>query len=661
MGSLLAASTLASTAAEPVPVGLEKIDHVIVIMQENHSFDHYFGTYPGANGLPTDGTGHFTSCLPDPYLGDCMEPYHSPVDGGIGGDHGNTAAIEDINGGAMDGFLTRGRNSFQGGEHTCELGQAETCVVDSDVMSYKDAREIPNYWRYADAFTLADNAFEYIPSWSLISHLYMVSEWAADCASHDPLSCQDTVETVFHGSELDMCAAGVEEECPNISWTDMTQLLYEQEVSWGYYVNPGEHPDCNEGTDSPDCVFGTQNSETPSIWNPLPFFDTVEANGQLDNIQDAWHFFDQAAAGTLPAVSWIVPNERFGEHPTPEGGQRNSDGQRWVTALINSVMSGPDWDSTAIFVTWDDWGGFYDHVAVPESAGIRVPLLVISPYAKPGFVDHSSYGLDAVNRLIQDRFLGGDRLDPATLARPDSRPVVNELRPFVGDLLNAFDFNQAPLPPLILPLYPMPGAPSCIDGIVCDQYYVTGMTSLTDRVLAQGASGQKITVKGSHFVPGTVATFTTRTGDAHGSVDVIATQLVNSRTLSLTVNVQPSADVNTHNLILTAPDGSVARCNGCLIVVDGPEITSITPDTLTQGVQTSVTIRGTGFTKTSTVTAGGRVVVVDQQYINRTKMRVTLKAPFTQAPTTGLRVTVRNARAGYFGADACNCMTVVAG
>jgi phospholipase C len=121
-------------------------------------------------------------------------------------------------------------------------------------------------------------------------------------------------------------------------------------------------------------------------------------------------------------------------------------------------MEGPDWNSTAIFLAWDDWGGFYDHVVPPKvdqnGYGIRVPGLVISPYAKKGYIDHQTLSFDAYLKFIEDDFLNGARLDPATDTRPDSRPSVRENAPVLGDLANDFDFNQSPRAPLILRPYP---------------------------------------------------------------------------------------------------------------------------------------------------------------------------------------------------------------
>src|SRR5262249_13806770 len=121
-------------------------------------------------------------------------------------------------------------------------------------------------------------------------------------------------------------------------------------------------------------------------------------------------------------------------------------------------MQGPDWDSTAIFLSWDDWGGFYDHVVPPtvdqNGYGLRVPAIVISPFAKRGYVDHQTLSFDAYVKFVEDDFLGGQRIDPATDGRSDPRPDVRENQPILGNLANDFDFTQAPRPPVVLPVRP---------------------------------------------------------------------------------------------------------------------------------------------------------------------------------------------------------------
>jgi len=159
-------------------------------------------------------------------------------------------------------------------------------------------------------------------------------------------------------------------------------------------------------------------------------------------------------------VSWIDPNGKVSEHPPA----LVSAGQTYVTGLINAIMRSPDWSSTAIFLSWDDWGGFYDHVLPPvvdqNGYGLRVPGIVISPYARSGYIDHQVLSHDAYNKFIEDDFLGGQRLNPATDGRPDPRPGVREANPLLGDLTADFNFNQQPTPPMILPVHPAPGPAS---------------------------------------------------------------------------------------------------------------------------------------------------------------------------------------------------------
>jgi phospholipase C len=126
--------------------------------------------------------------------------------------------------------------------------------------------------------------------------------------------------------------------------------------------------------------------------------------------------------------------------------------------LINTIMQSPDWASTAIFLSWDDWGGFYDHVVPPAADrngyGLRVPGLVISPYARRGYVDHQTLSFDAYNKFIEADFLGGRRLDPRTDGRPDPRPDVREALPLLGNLVSDFNFSQPARRPMILPVCP---------------------------------------------------------------------------------------------------------------------------------------------------------------------------------------------------------------
>jgi phospholipase C len=439
--------------------GLQKIKHVVVIMQENRSYDEYFGLYPGGNGLPRQD-GQFTVCAPDPANGGCVKPYHDPTDKNGGGPHGSASATADIDGGRMDGFV----GQAEGGRKGCAESVDPNCTnsVKTDVMGYKDARDIPNYWAYASNFVLQDNMFEPNASWSFPEHLYLVSEWSAKCSTlNDPMSCTGNIDAP--GSPIGASVGkinGDDQAARNFAWTDLTYLLYKNHVSWKYYVAEGSQPDCED--DAATCPLKQQRVGTPDIWNPLPGFTDVRQDGQLADVQTIDHFYSDVKAGSLPAVSWIVPNGAVSEHPPG----LVSAGQAYVTTLVNSIMASKDWSSTAIFLSWDDWGGFYDHVTPPvvdgAGYGLRVPGIVISPYAKRGFVDHQTLSHDAYVKFIEDVFLGSSRLDPKTDGRPDSRPDVRESSPHLGDLAADFNFDQSPRPPMPLDPSPAPGPASTI-------------------------------------------------------------------------------------------------------------------------------------------------------------------------------------------------------
>jgi phospholipase C len=250
-------------------------------------------------------------------------------------------------------------------------------------------------------------------------------------------------------SDADDTAAATQP--PDYGWTDITYLLHKHHVSWRYYLNQGTEPDCANGAMT--CTSVPQNLATPEIWNPLPDFVDVHQDNQLGNIMPANQFYRDAYRGQLPAVSWVTPSGDNSEHAPG----RVSVGQDHVVRVINAIMSGKDWNSTAIFLAWDDWGGFYDHVKPPrvdgQGYGLRAPGLVISPYARKGFVDHQILSFDAYLKFIEDDFLGGGRISAAD-GRPDARPGVRENAKILGNLLADFNFNQKPRPPMLLPRIP---------------------------------------------------------------------------------------------------------------------------------------------------------------------------------------------------------------
>jgi phospholipase C len=229
----------------------------------------------------------------------------------------------------------------------------------------------------------------------------------------------------------------------------MTYLLHAQGVSWGYFDADLTQPSCSPT----GCTMKTTVQGTPIWQNPLPWFTDVQQDGQLGNISTQSAFFDAVSTGGLPAVSWVVPNRSQSGHP---GSGTNPGSEQFVVSVINAIESSPAWSSTAILLSWDDWGGEYDHVPPPAGYGLRVPGIVISPYANRGRIDHQTLSFDSYNRFIEDTFLHGQRLDPANDGRPDSRLTVRENDPQLGDLSKDFNFTQPPSAPILLATLDVP-------------------------------------------------------------------------------------------------------------------------------------------------------------------------------------------------------------
>lgn len=379
--SLLTRPAVFAEAPAPPP-GLEKIEHFVFIMQENRSFDSYFGTYPGAEGIPPG------VCVPNPAGGPCVTPYHDPNVVNQGGDHDWDNALASIDGGQMDGFIA---------------GSADK---PGDVMGWHDFHEIPNYWNYAQLYVLQDRLFESITSYSLPAHLYMLAAQSGGYIG-DGQAYPDS-----------------------FSFPEITELLGTGKIDWKYYVNSGKTPGFSDGVDT------DQDEKVFTHWNPLPAFPAVKNDpNQFGRLVNANQFYTDAKNGTLPQVSWVIPNDTQSEHP-PNSVRA---GMSYVTGLVNAVMQGPNWNSSAIFIAWDDWGGFYDHVTPPKvdkyGLGIRVPGLVISPYARQGYVDHKTYSFESWLKLVEERF-GVNSMT----ARDNN----------ANDMYDSFDFTQAPRPPVIL-------------------------------------------------------------------------------------------------------------------------------------------------------------------------------------------------------------------
>jgi phospholipase C len=442
------------------------IQHVIIIMQGNRTFDQYFGTFPGADGLPTDGKGNFITCIPltpsDLSRG-CVKPFHDTSLYQSGAPHTNEAFLDDRDNGAMDGFVEQQA-----------LAEPKSCVTNSeadphrcdgyaihDVMGFHTAAEIPNYWAYAQSYMLQDHLYEPVPGASDSSHLMMISEWSAKCPDlQNPMSCFSSLGAQARSSGQHPFA-----------WTNLPWLLDNMGVSWRYYLSEGSTPDCDDRNSTDTCDPEIQDDTVDILWNPLPGFTTFAQKvarhpAYATHVTRVDQFYQDVINQALPSVAWIVPNHAVSEHPP----YNIVDGMNYVTSLVNTIMQSPYYNNTVIFISWDDSGGFYDHEYPPIADlteegqlwgyGFRVPGLVISPYVA-GHFDHQILSFDAYNRFIEDVFLNSQRLDPTTDGRPDSRPNVPEAITTaktypgdkivrIGNLLNDFDFTEQPIPALIL-------------------------------------------------------------------------------------------------------------------------------------------------------------------------------------------------------------------
>ncbi|HEV2360416.1 MAG TPA: IPT/TIG domain-containing protein, partial [Acidimicrobiales bacterium] len=410
---------------------------------------------------------------------------------------------------------------------------------------------------------------------------------------------------------------------PSYPWTDLTYLLHADSVSWKYYVETGSEPDCEDPAEL-TCAPVIQNAATPGIWNPLPYFDDVTADNEVGNIQSTANFYSDAAAGTLPAVSWVIPSQATSEHPP----SRISDGQAYVTSLVNAVMNSPEWDTTAIFVSWDDWGGFYDHVDPPYvdtlGYGLRVPGLVISPFARTGFVDHQTLSFDAYLKFIEDDFLNGARLDPSTDGRPDSRPDVRENASTLGDLTSDFDFTQAPRVPTVLNPRPWP-APT-----IASVSQTSGSTS----------GGDTIQITGTNLdTPDTLVYF----GQDPGTVTV-----VNSTTINVVV---PPQVAGTVPLAVTTDGGASASGPTYDYVAPVPAVSSLSTNAGPASGGINVSIKGTGLYAATGISFGS-VPATSYTVVSPTLIRAV--EPAQASGQVDVTVTTAGGTSATSSADAFN-------
>jgi phospholipase C len=385
IASLALFVALAIPAAAAARTPTTPIRHIVVLMQENHSFDNYFGTYPGADG-PPPGT-----CLPrsldDPALG-CVRPRHVGGTAVLGLSSDPALFLRQYRGGRMDGFAS----AYRAGRGLGGL---------PNPLGYYDDRDLPFAWNLAGSYVLFDRFFSSARGGSAWNHMFAITgtpgNYSADAL---PAGGYRDTTTIFDRLEH----AG---------------------VTWRFYVkdydptNTIAHPALGDRA--------SQLLQVPLL--AMPRF--VHSRKLASRIGDVQEFYRDAQAGHLPAVSYIAPGG-VSEHPPG----KLIAGQTFVRTVVDELMRSPEWSSTAFVLTYDSWGGWYDHVPPPSvdryGYGFRVPALLVSPYAKHGAIDHETLDFTSILRFIEDNW----RLAP--MAARDAR---------ANSIASAFDFAAPPRPP----------------------------------------------------------------------------------------------------------------------------------------------------------------------------------------------------------------------
>ena len=372
-----------------------KIKHVVFVMLENRSFDSVFGRFPGADGaisapLPGKGT---------------VPLLHGPLYSWHDVDHDYPNAIASIDGGKMDGFAATPGADLNGDRMAFwQFGQSD----------------IPNLWSYASHFTLGDHMFSSVPAATFPNHLYSVAAQAQGIVTNPQgarggWGCDSTPGT--YNLRVDGAGKLARTAGACFSFPTFADALQRAHIPWTYYAAP--------------------ITDTGYLFSTLDAFGSIR-NTKLwtTNVLDQTGFAKDARAGYLGAFSWLTPTYLASTHPPFS----ICGGESWFVDNMNALMAGPEWASTAVFLVWDDYGGFYDHLAPPRAdtygtLGPRVPFLIVSPYAKRGYISHTTYDFSSILKTAEEI----EALPP--LATRDRA---------AHDTLDSFDFAQRSTPPLLL-------------------------------------------------------------------------------------------------------------------------------------------------------------------------------------------------------------------
>ncbi len=412
--------------------GNGKIKHVVIVMQENRSFDNLFHGFPGANTVDY-GYGHGKKYMLKSFS----------LANGWDINHQHLQFLEDYDGGKNDGF----DREISGFKPSCPFPRNHPSCWQfwgpphvSTAFSFVPRAEVGPYWTMASQYALSDRTFASNNGPSYTSHQYMIAGQAAHVIENpffptptppppNPWGCDapssQTTYLLRYGSSKPPVFSkqtGIEVlgPYPCFTYETIAGRLDSAGITWAYYA---------------PTVGGINQGQ---IWSAFDAIWQVRfGKDWVRNVKSPeTTIFNDIAQKNLPAVSWVVPSWINSDH----AGSRSTTGPDWVGSIVNAIGESPYWNSTAIVVLWDDWGGWYDHVAPPQYAdphtrayeglGFRVPAIVISPYAKTGYVSHAQHEIAGSLHLIEAIF-GVHSLGGAD-ARADA----------FGDM---FDFSQAPI------------------------------------------------------------------------------------------------------------------------------------------------------------------------------------------------------------------------
>ena len=369
------------------PPTTNPIKHIVIIYQENRSFDNFFYGFPGADSATTGMSGTTQVTLGPVDLDDPRSLDNS---------HGGW--WKDWDGGKMDGFAR------------------STSTPTTFPYSYIPSGQIQPYWTMAEQYTLADRMFQSSTGPSFPAHLYLVAGQSG-LADEDPggtqWGCDDQPGSLVklvgpNGTDL---PGGVP---PCFDFQTISDLLDAAKISWIFYTPA----DTDRG------AVGSSYEAIKHIFYSSDWTNFV--------ISPQTNVLTDVPAGKLAAVTWVIPDITHSDHP----GTNSKEGPEWVASVVNAVGNSKFWDSTAIFITWDDWGGWYDHVQPPPAIdsmgpGFRVPLIVVSPYAKRGYVSHVQYETASMITFIEKNF---------------NLPNLGNRDATATNLTDCFDFTQKPTP-----------------------------------------------------------------------------------------------------------------------------------------------------------------------------------------------------------------------